>query len=259
MHVLKPILILVLVYLFQFASAQVHPNAHAHNDYEHSRPLLDALANGFASVEADIHLIAGELYVSHGKPTPSPLITLEKLYLQPLDSLCARYGSVYKDSGATLLLLIDIKTDAKTTVMELIRVMKRHPTLFPQERPSTNVQVIISGNRDYDMILKEDLVSLDGRPNDLGRGFSSGKMPVISDHFGNWMHWNGRGKPETGEIQKVRTLASRTHAEGKKLRLWAIPDNENSWQVLLEAGVDLINTDQLHALNDYLVRKSPPK
>ena len=28
--------------------------AHAHNDYEHARPLLDALSHGFTSVEADV-------------------------------------------------------------------------------------------------------------------------------------------------------------------------------------------------------------
>jgi len=28
--------------------------AHAHNDYLHARPLLDALDHGFCSVEADI-------------------------------------------------------------------------------------------------------------------------------------------------------------------------------------------------------------
>ena len=33
------------------------PRAHAHNDYLHQRPLLDALDNGFCSVEADISLV----------------------------------------------------------------------------------------------------------------------------------------------------------------------------------------------------------
>src|SRR5207237_4622701 len=36
-------------------------HAHAHNDYEHTRPLLDALDHGFCSVEADIHLVDGKL------------------------------------------------------------------------------------------------------------------------------------------------------------------------------------------------------
>src|SRR4051812_12734941 len=33
--------------------------AHAHNDYEHEHPLLDALEAGFASVEADVWLVDG--------------------------------------------------------------------------------------------------------------------------------------------------------------------------------------------------------
>jgi hypothetical protein len=33
--------------------------AHAHNDYEHERPLFDALDHNFKSVEADIWLVNG--------------------------------------------------------------------------------------------------------------------------------------------------------------------------------------------------------
>ncbi len=33
--------------------------AHAHNDYHHALPLLDALAHGFCSVEADVFLVDG--------------------------------------------------------------------------------------------------------------------------------------------------------------------------------------------------------
>jgi hypothetical protein len=41
------------------------PLAHAHNDYEHARPLDDALALGFPSVEADVWLRDGAIAVSH--------------------------------------------------------------------------------------------------------------------------------------------------------------------------------------------------
>ena len=37
--------------------------AHAHNDYYHKRPLLDALSHGFCSVEADVFLKNGRLLV----------------------------------------------------------------------------------------------------------------------------------------------------------------------------------------------------
>ncbi len=60
------------------------PQAHAHNDYLHERPLLDALANGFCSVEADIFLENGELLVGHTKRELASGRTLQSLYLDPL-------------------------------------------------------------------------------------------------------------------------------------------------------------------------------
>src|SRR4051794_2449732 len=59
-------------------------HAHAHNDYEHARPLLDALDNGFCSVEADIHLVDGKLLVAHDRAHVRPDRTLQSLYLDPL-------------------------------------------------------------------------------------------------------------------------------------------------------------------------------
>ena len=58
--------------------------AHAHNDYEHERPLLDALSHGFTSVEADIYLVGGELLVAHDPEDVVPGRTLQNLYLDPL-------------------------------------------------------------------------------------------------------------------------------------------------------------------------------
>jgi len=55
---------------------------HAHNDYEHTRPLLDALESKFESVEADLWLDGTDLGVSHnGAPFKG---SLKSLYLDPL-------------------------------------------------------------------------------------------------------------------------------------------------------------------------------
>jgi alkaline phosphatase len=57
------------------------------------------------------------------------------------------------------------------------------------------------------------------------------------------------------DVARIKALAQRIHTEGKKLRLWAIPDNEVVWEALLNAGVDLINTDHLRELNSFLKKK----
>src|SRR5438128_9965118 len=88
--------------------------AHAHNDYEHKRPLFDALDNGFCSVEADVFLEAGALLVGHARADLRPGRTLEKLYLDPLrERVKANAGRVYKN-GPAIWLLVDVKSEAKS-------------------------------------------------------------------------------------------------------------------------------------------------
>ena len=107
-----------------------HLNAHAHNDYEHPRPLKDALQNGFISVEADVHLKDGKLFVSHDSPVRNSS-SLEELYLTPLDSLLkVNSGSIYKGSKTTFYLMIDIKTEAKATYQAIKQATAKYPALL---------------------------------------------------------------------------------------------------------------------------------
>src|SRR5687767_9135523 len=91
-------------------AAEPLARAHAHNDYEHARPLLDALDHGFCSVEADIHLVNGQLLVAHDPNEVDPARTLEGLYLQPLK---ARFEK--RPNAPEFSLMIDIKTEAEPT------------------------------------------------------------------------------------------------------------------------------------------------
>ena len=100
--------------------------AHAHNDYEHERPLLDALAQGFTSVEADVHLIGKKLLVAHNARDIQADKTLQSLYLNPLrDIIRQNRGSVFpEDSGFTLF--IDIKTDGEATYQAIENALKHY-------------------------------------------------------------------------------------------------------------------------------------
>src|SRR6201986_2422729 len=95
-------------------------HAHAHNDYEHPRPLFDALDNGFCSVEADIFLTPDGLLVGHTQKDLKPGRTLEALYLEPLRELVKANGGRVYPGGPTIFLLIDVKTNAKETCAALL-------------------------------------------------------------------------------------------------------------------------------------------
>jgi hypothetical protein len=49
-------------------------------------------------------------------------------------------------------------------------------------------------------------------------------------------------------------MVERAHQQGRRLRLWGAPDHIAAWKELLDAGVDLINTDDLEGLRDFLIR-----
>lgn len=242
---------------YQTAQSQTPlPNAFAHNDYEHERPLVEALQQGFTNVEADIHLVDGELYVSHDRPkSNTPL--LKDLYLKPLQQILKKnQGRIYPDWNGTFLLMIDIKTEASRTY----QVLKEQLKQFPELLNNPYFKIFISGNRPFEEIRNEALryVGIDGRPEDLGKDYSYNFMPVISDRFSAVCNWDGKGEIPASEWQKIKNLADKVHLEGKKLRFWAIPDQANVWNTLLKAGVDFINTDKLSALSAFL-NKRPTK
>jgi hypothetical protein len=237
-----------------FSQGYVHFNAHAHNDYEHARPLFDALENGFNSVEADVHLFKNQLLVGHdgvGEGSPS----LEKLYLAPLDRLLRQNGKIFPSSTRPFYLMIDIKTDGEKAYRALQVLLRRYPSLWCNENLCP-VKIFLSGNRPIDIILKEDYagLALDGRPDDIGESFQSQVMPVISDTYSNWCSWPATSPAKAEDLSRIRDLAAQVHAEGKLFRLWGTPDNEFAWQALLDAGVDLINTDKLKELNTFLTK-----
>ncbi len=77
-------------------------------------------------------------------------------------------------------------------------------------------------------------------------------MPLISYNYTHLVKWNGMGEMPAAERETLQTLAARAHAQGKKLRLWATPEDERVWQALREVGVDYLNTDQLERLRRFL-------
>src|SRR5690606_13331428 len=131
--------------------------AHAHNDYAHKRPLFDALARGFTSVEADIFLTdAGQLLVGHERSELRPGRSLEKLYLEPLRKLArANKGSVHP-GGGPFYLLIDIKTDGKKTYAVLDKLLAKYADVLSEVRDGKltrrAVTAVISGDCPRDVI-----------------------------------------------------------------------------------------------------------
>jgi glycerophosphoryl diester phosphodiesterase len=243
--------------------------AHAHNDYEHERPLFDALDHGFCSAEVDIFLIDGELLVAHELSEVQEGRTLQSLYLDPLRGVIEQNdGRVYPD-GPQFTLLIDVKTEANESYEVLRGVLGDYEDIMTTFGPGDQVNdgaitAIISGNRAREMMEAEDIryAAYDGRFGDLDTGVPASFIPLISDKWTKYFTWNGEGPMPEEERQNLSNIVETAHLQGQRVRFWATPDEptperEAVWLELLAADVDLINTDDLEGLQEFLLEHDP--
>ncbi len=254
---------LLLLAFFAPAAALVNDPAppsrgHAHNDYEHERPLLDALDHGFFSVEADIYLVEGRLLVGHNAIDLRPGRTLEALYLDPLEKRVRENGGQVYRGGKGFLLLIDIKSEAETTYAALKKVLEKYADMLTFVREGFEekraVTIVLSGERPIATLRAETSrrAGYDGRIEDLDSKDSPHLMPLISDNWTLHFKWRGDGAFPDDERKKLAGILAKAHEKGRGVRFWATPDKPAVWSALYDARVDLINTDDLKGLGAFL-------
>jgi hypothetical protein len=253
--------------------------AHAHNDYEHKRPLLDALDQGFCSVEADIYLVDGQLLVAHNRADVKAGRTLQSLYLDPLrERFRTNAGHVYPGFATNTVwakplaptappveftLLIDIKSDGAAVYRVLRDVLAGYEGMLTHFT-STNtvpgaITVILSGNRPVQLVAAEAqrLCALDGRISDLEANPSIHLFPLISESWRPTFGAFTAGGLSDADKARLRQLVATTHGQGRRLRFWGTPDQPFAWRELYTEGVDLLNTDNLAGLADMLQSSAP--
>ena len=241
----------ILCLCFGLGQAPCLRQAHAHNDYLHSRPLFEALERGFTSIEADVFSVGDKLLVAHTPLELAGAKTLQELYLQPLQEMARkRQGKIVSD-GQPLWLLIDIKNNSEKTWSLVAAEINKTPELFCRwengKRVEGPVWVVVSGSVPRESILKAEprLASVDGRLADLGTGADADAIPWISDSWGGKFNWRGKGPLPAADQQKMKDLAGKAQAEGRQLRFWGVPDNEAGWKAQSDAGVHRIGSDKL--------------
>ncbi len=175
-------------------------HAHAHNDYEHHRPLFDALDHGFASVEADIHLVDGKLLVAHDRSKVKPERTLQSLYLDPLRARAQKFGGrIYPNGDPTFYLLIDTKSDANETWPVLRKILDDYSDVVTEfdgaKVTSKAITVVLTGNRPRELLPTEPVrkAALDGQLPDLNKPNPNDIFVWMSEPWKPMFKWRGNG------------------------------------------------------------------
>ncbi len=240
--------------------------AHSHNDYEHERPLFDALDCNFKSIEADVYSIGDSLFVSHNFEDIKPGKTLRQLYLEPLKKrILQNNGSVY-GNGEEVILFIDIKDDGLKTYQLLHKILEAYKsdlTVFENGlKKKGNIMVVVSGNRPFEYMKSQKIryTGYDGRMENLDSDISSTLMPVVSDNWPKYFKWDGIGKMPETEKQKLAEFSKKAKQKGYILRFWGTPNRTAEqriavWTELKKADVGLIGADNLKELQQFFINE----
>jgi alkaline phosphatase len=210
------------------------------------------------SIEADIYLSDNRLLVAHDKKDPdsnreATAASLDSLYLQPIIELFRRHkGKISNESSYAPVLMIDIKesrlpSGGEAVLKELIKLLSKQLSVFDRSVNSNAVQIVISGDRGpvSSWISYPAFIFFDGRPNEVYDSATLQRVAFISD---SWLAYQ---LPPIDEGERLKAVIKKVHGTGKLLRLWASPDNPESWKLQAELGIDIINTDKPEECRKY--------
>ncbi|MDR7209391.1 alkaline phosphatase [Flavobacterium piscis] len=249
---MKKIISLFCLQFFLFAQAQEYSssNIHSHNDYAGTLPFYGAYSNEAGVIEADVFLVNNELFVAHTSTEIAQHNTLKSLYLDPLSSKLKNLGGKAYPGDKPLILMIDIKSDAESTLKLIVQQLQA----FPQITSNKNIKVVISGNRPLPArwATFPEFIYFDGRLTENYSPEQLSRIEMISADLKELTIWNGKGVLTQADLEKIQSTIKKVHDQHKKIRFWATQDNVNTWMTLMNLKVDFIGTDNVPALTEFI-------
>ncbi len=242
----------ILFIAFSFASiiSMAQPlkysvsNIHAHNDYDHNEPFVQAYALQLGSIEADVLWINDTLFVAHSARELKRSVLFEGSYLSKLENgVRKNKGCAYNDSNCVLQLLIDVKTDSLQTLNAVVNSINKFPLLVNNR----SVRFVITGRQlpAEKFNLYPPYILFDGKINDSSHLHHLDRIGLFSADFYTYSKWNGVGAIPDADLTLIKKDIAKAHALHKQIRFWGVPDNMHTWQTMMDLGVDYINTDHI--------------
>jgi hypothetical protein len=243
------------------SQVQIMPNMILTQEFFSEKDIWPTFTQGVVHYEAQIMYIYGEVYVTSQMPDSAnhTMPTFRSSYLLPIYSQYKKNGGkVHENYDDEMYLFLNIKFDVKKTYQKLWEELSPYNEILtyrigPQWHQG-KLRIIFEGNAPL-RVLQQERVSFataQGSVDDLSKNYDSKIMPVIGIDFENDLSWNGVGKMPFEEFMKVKDIIRKSHEQGKKIRVYNCPEEENIWDVLVTAGVDFINCSNSGKFNKFL-------
>lgn len=251
---------------------------HSHNDYERRIPLFEALGSGCVSVEADVHLKDNDLLVGHSDQNLHKDVTLRSLYLEPLQRILegqnvatgTRRGVFDLAPEQTLVLLVDFKSSGPEAFAKMDAQLEslRELDFLTYWNGTTRIMrpltIVASGNSDFESVLAlnathrdifwdaklERLVALD---DSFDNGSPTYKYNQSNSYFASTEFRNAMLYASPNDTSRSPSQLEQARVRGLLTRYWDAPSEppnlrEVVWRVLVDAGVGVLNVDDLGAV-----------
>jgi len=272
----------LLQYPTSFTQNIVPKQIHSHNDYWRDVPLLTALSFGVASVEADVWLVDGTLFIGHEMAALTKDRTFDSLYIQPLLSIIKNAnpkdpfttnqtttnGVFDTASSVPLQLLVDIKTDGVQALPVVLRALEPlrsagYLTTFANGTLiSSAVTVVGTGNSPLepikaleprDFFFDAPLTELSVQTNTT---WSPELSPIASTDYNTAVGWSGIGNISDAQKANITKFVHDAQSRGIASRFWDTPGwpifaRTAIWQELLNDGAFWLNADDLEAASSF--------
>lgn len=233
-----------------FAQKKVH----SHNDYVQKKPFYGAYEAKADQIEADVFLVGNSLIVAHSKKEIDLKNTLNRLYLDPINTFFKQNkNKVSEDKKYTFSLMIDVKENWASVYPVLKKEIEKFGDVFNRTKNKLAIQIVISGNRPADSTFHTypEWLFFDGLPNVSYAKRDLERVTMISDNFSSYTKWRGSGYIPGDDKLKLEKVVEQAKKLKKPVRFWGAPDTEDSWITQLEVGATIINTDKVQQVKHF--------
>jgi hypothetical protein len=242
-----------------------HPRAHASRFDRCRNPLGRALRYGCAGLSVGVQVgPRGRIQVvDTGEP-------LSRLVLDPLHARVRAKGRVYGDSarfGArfqpfTVVLesadgvapshVIDVLDDELAGYTDMLS-----RCVAGTVQPGPVLVALAAAPRAILDARHNRLYFGEGTFADVDRRVATSSVPLVGEHVAWRFGWDGREEMPPEERHVLTTLVRQAHAEGKRVRVFGVPEARRTvrqafWRELHDAGTDLVGAREVGALRRFL-------